>query len=134
MTETSSLPQAQIEQLVAAYFTAMAAMSPTGWIEIFAPDATIYDPVGTPATNPHQDSEKFFTMLTTFFAQLQLSQDHVFVVGNSAAVQWTMTVTGKNGRSAETGGISTFEINPAGKIQTVSSYWDETALAAQLRG
>ena len=134
MSETPTFPAEQVEQLISAYFTAMETMNPAGWAEIFAPDATIYDPVGTPATNPHQDSEKFFAILSAFLAQLQLSQNHVFVVGNSAAVKWTMTVTGKNGRPGETEGISTFEINAAGKIQTVSSYWDETALAAQLKG
>lgn len=134
MTEIQSLPKTQIEQIVSAYFVAMAAMSPAGWAEIFAPDATIYDPVGTPASNPHQDAEKFFGILSTFFATLHLSQNQVFVVGNHAAVQWTMAVTGKNGRPASTGGISTFEINAAGKIQIVTSYWDEKALAAQLKG
>ena len=122
-----------IENLVKAYFANMEAMNPLGWQAIFAADATIQDPVGSPPSNPQEDAEKFFGLLSSLFDKLELSQDNLFIAGNSAAVKWTMQVTGKNGRQASTEGISILEINDAGKIQNVSSYWSEASLMAKLK-
>lgn len=124
-----------IEKLVDAYFVNMAAMNPEGWVENFAEDGVICDPVGKPPSKVHEDFQKFFGMLSAIFDKLELSKDHIFVVaGSGAAVKWTMRAVGKNGRTATVEGISVFEINGAGKIQKVSSYWDDAALMAQLKG
>ena len=53
---------------------------------------------------------------------------------NGAAVKWTMQVITKNDRHATSEGISIFEINDVGKIQKVSSYWDEAAMMTKLKG
>lgn len=108
-------------------------MNAKGWLEIFSEDAVIYDPVGNPPSQVHKDSQKFFKMLSSFFEKMELSKNHVFIVRNGAAVKWTMQVVAKNGRNATSEGISVFEINDAGKIQNVSSYWDEAAMMTKLR-
>ncbi|HBE16140.1 MAG TPA: ketosteroid isomerase [Cyanobacteria bacterium UBA11149] len=123
-----------IESILTAYFANMAAMNPEGWVDTFAEDAVICDPVGNPPSKAHEDFQKFFGMLTAFFEKLELSQDKIIIVGNNAAVNWTMRVVAKNGRNAMTEGVSTFEINEAGKIQKVSSYWNEGEMMAQLKG
>ncbi|NEO29513.1 MAG: ketosteroid isomerase [Symploca sp. SIO3C6] len=122
-----------IEQVVTAYFTHMGAMNPEGWVENFAEDALIYDPVGKPPMKAHQDFQKFFGLLAKFYEKLEISQDHIFIAGNGAAVKWTMRVLAKNGRQGSTEGISTFEVNEAGKIQTMHSYWNEAEMMAQLK-
>lgn len=65
---------------------------------------------------------------------MELSKDDIFFVKNGAAVKWTMQVVTKNGRHATSEGISVFEINDIGKIQKVSSYWDEAAMMMKLKG
>ena len=122
-----------IEKLVAAYFDQMQAMNPEGWVENFAEDAVIYDPVGNPPSKVKEDFQKFFGLLSMVFEKLELSQDQIFIAGNGAAVKWTLRGLGKNGRQGTAEGISVFEINEAGKIQQVSSYWDEAAMMAQLK-
>lgn len=122
-----------IEQLVRAYFTHMGTMTPQGWLDIFAEDAVIYDPVGNPPNKVHQDSEKFFAMLSQIFQQLEVTADKIFVAGNGAAVQWTMRGVANNGKLGTTQGISVFDINNAEKIQQVSSYWSETDMMNQLK-
>ena len=123
-----------ISSILTAYFTNMAAMNPEGWVDTFAEDAVICDPIGNPPSKAHEDFQKFFGMLSAFFEKMELSQDNIIIVGNNAAVKWTMRVVAKNGRSAMTEGISTFEINNVGKIQKVSSYWNEAEIMAQLKG
>ena len=128
------MSQEIIEKLLKSYFDSMSAMDSDGWKEIFAQDALIYDPVGNPPKNVAEDIDKIFSLISGFFEKLELSQDNVFIAGNSAAVKWTMNVLAKNKRNATTDGISIFEINDAGKIQKVSSYWDEAGMMAKLKG
>ncbi len=112
----------------------MAAMNAKGWLEIFAEDAVIYDPVGGTPKLAHKHSEQFFKVLSNFFKEIELSKEDIFFVKNGAAIKWTMQVTTKNDQHDTAEGISIFEMNDIGKIQKVSSYWDEAAMIAKLKG
>ncbi len=124
----------EIAALLTIYFDNMAAMNAEGWLEIFSEDAVIHDPVGAPQKVVHKDSQQFFKVLSNFFEKMELSKDNIFFVENGAAVKWTMQVVAKSGRHATSEGISVFEINDMGKIQKVSSYWDEAAMMMKLKG
>jgi ketosteroid isomerase-like protein len=126
------MTSAQVHQAIAAYFTAMSTMNQERWVENFTPDAVIYDPVGNPPSRAIEDSGKFFGLLSMVFARLELTQDFVSVVGDRAAVKWTMYGWAKNGKQGTAEGISVFKLQ-AGKIQQVSSYWDDAAMMAQLK-
>lgn len=123
----------EIRALLTVYFDNMAAMNAEGWLGIFSEDAVIHDPVGTPPKHVHQDAQHFFKMLANVFEKIELSEDNIFFVKNGAAVKWTMQVFAKNGRNVATEGISVFEINDTGKIQKVSSYWDEAEMMMKLK-
>jgi ketosteroid isomerase-like protein len=131
--ENASMSPEVITSLVTAYFASLQTMDQEQWLQNFTEDALIYDPVGNPPSRAIADADKFFGLLSMAFATLQLTQDSVFVVKNGAAVKWTMQATGKNGKQATAEGISIFEIDESGKIQQVSSYWDDAALMAQLK-
>jgi steroid Delta-isomerase len=124
----------EITLLITTYFDNMAAMNADGWIEIFAEDAVIHDPVGDPPRLVHKESEHFFKMMSSFLKRIELSTNNIFLAKNGAAVKWTMQAVSKKDRHATAEGISVFEINDRGKIQTVSSYWDEAAMMAELKG
>ena len=124
----------EIAALLTIYFDNMAAINAEGWLEIFSEDAVIHDPVGAPQKLVHKDSQQFFKVLSNFFEKMELSKDNIFFVENGAAVKWTMQVVAKSGRHATSEGISVFEINDMGKIQKVSSYWDEAAMMMKLKG
>ena len=126
------LPE-NIEAIVAAYFAHMAAMNPEGWLEYFAPDAVSYDPVGHPPTQIHQGFREFFAQLQSVFEQLEPQTEHIFVAGNEAAVKWTIQGLSKTGKSIKFEGITVFEFNEAGKIQTTRAYWNPALMIAQLR-
>jgi ketosteroid isomerase-like protein len=122
-----------IETVIAAYFDNIAALNPEGWVENFAADALSYDPVGEPPTKVHEGFRQFIGQLQTVFAKLEPKTEHIFVAGQEAAVKWTMEGITKNGKSVSFEGITIFEINPAGKIQTTRAYWHPATLVAQLR-
>ncbi|MBD2210665.1 nuclear transport factor 2 family protein [Calothrix sp. FACHB-156] len=127
------MSNASIEKLVAAYFANMASMNPEGWVENFAEDALSYDPVGEPPAKVHEGFRQFIGQLQAVFAKLEATTEHIFVGGNEAAVKWTMQGISKSGKSVTFAGITIFEINAAGKIQTTRAYWNPAAMIAQLR-
>ncbi|AHJ27686.1 nuclear transport factor 2 family protein [Nodularia spumigena CS-584] len=127
------MAQEPIETIVCAYFANIAAMNPEGWVDNFAEDAISHDPVGEPPTKVHEGYREFIGQLQAFFAKLEPTTEHIFVAGNEAAVKWTMHGLTKRGKSVVFEGITIFEINAAGKIQTTRAYWNPASMVAQLR-
>ncbi len=123
-----------IQKLVTSYFSSLQMMDVTRWVENFTEDAVIDDPVGKPPSKARENAQAFFGLLSIAFEKLELSQDNVFIAGTGAAVKWTMRGSGKSGKQGIAEGISVFEIHESGKIQQVSSYWDDAAMIAQIKG
>ena len=118
-------------QLVKSYFASTRAMDLEGWLGHFAPDAVSYDPVGGVPLAGHADLRAFFLQITGAFETVGLSEESVFLADGRAAVKWIGKGIGKNGRSVTFEGIDVFELNAAGKIQTLWAYWDpQKALSA----
>jgi steroid delta-isomerase len=128
------MSQVAIETVIASYFANIAAMNPENWVENFASDALSYDPVGNPPTKVHEGFREFIGQLQATFTQLEPTTEHIFVAGNEAAVKWKMQGTSKSGKLVQFEGITVFEINDEGKIQTTRAYWNPEAMIAQLRG
>ena len=121
-----------IAKAVKAYFAAIRAMDEQAWVNTFAEDAVSYDPVGAPPNNGHARLHEFFQTITAAFKEVGLTEDEVFIAGNGAAVKWTGRGISKQGRKVHFEGIDVFEINEAGKIQTLHAYWNPAEMVAQL--
>jgi steroid Delta-isomerase len=112
------------KQAVAEYFAAIRAMDVERWVNTFAPNAVSNDPVGTPPLRGHQALRQFLTQVNSGFETLDLTEDNIFINGNSAAVKWTGTGKGRNGKSVTFEGVDVIECNEEGKIVSVNAYWD----------
>jgi steroid delta-isomerase len=121
-----------VEKIVTEYFAAIRAMDVERWVATFALDAETNDPVGTPPIRGHEGLRHFLSGVMSIFEKVGLTENQVFVAGNGAAVKWTGHGKGKNGREVVFEGIDVFQINEAGRIQTVWAYWDMNAMLAQL--
>lgn len=121
-----------ISKAVRAYFEATRAMDQQAWVDTFAEDAVTYDPVGALPTKGHQKLAEFFQTITAAFKEVGLTEDYVFVAGTGAAVKWTGRGISKQGRRVHFEGIDVFEVNEAGKIQTLHAFWNPAEMAAQL--
>jgi steroid delta-isomerase len=122
----------KIGNAVKNYFDAIRAMDQQAWVNAFAEDAITYDPVGAPPTKGHQKLAEFFQTITAAFREVALTEDQVFIAGNGAAVKWTGQGVSKQGRKVHFEGIDVFEINEAGRIQTLHAYWNPAEMVAQL--
>lgn len=121
------------EQAVAEYFAALRAMDVDRWVDTFAPDAVSHDPVGAPAHNGHAAIRAFLTGVVSLFETFGLTEDRVFLAGNSAAVKWTGCGIGRNGRSVTFEGIDVIECDGEGKIIAVYAYWDPTPVVTAVQ-
>jgi steroid delta-isomerase len=121
-----------ISRTVKAYFAALRAMDQQAWVNTFAEDGVSHDPVGAPAINGHQKLGEFFQTITAAFKEVGLTEDCVFIAGNTAAVKWTGRGTSKQGRAVHFEGIDVLTINEAGKIETLHAYWNPAEMVAQL--
>lgn len=121
-----------VSKAVKAYFSAIRAMDQEAWVNNFAEDAITYDPVGAPPTEGHPKLREFFQTITAAFKEVGLTEDEMFIAGNGAAVRWTGRGISKQGRKVHFEGIDVFEVNEAGKIQSVHAYWNPAEMVAQL--
>lgn len=121
-----------ISKVVKAYFAAIRAMDQQAWVNTFAEDAVTYDPVGAPPTQGHQKLGEFFQTITAAFKEVGLTENDIFIAGNGAAVRWSGRGISKQGRKVKFAGIDIFEVNEAGKIQTLHAYWNPAEMVAQL--
>ena len=121
-----------VSQAVRAYFAAIRAMNEQAWIDTFAEDAVSHDPVGAPAMVGHQSLREFFQTITSAFKEVGLTEDEIFIAGNGAAVKWSGRGISQRGRKVHFEGIDVFEVNEAGKIQTLHAYWNPAEMMAQL--
>lgn len=122
-----------ISRAVKAYFAALRAMDVEAWVATMAPDVVSYDPVGAPPSVGHDGMRQFFAGITGAFEKVGLTEDHVFIAGNSAAVKWTGTGRGKNKRDVRFEGIDVIDFNDQGLIETVRAYWNPAEVMMQLQ-
>jgi steroid delta-isomerase len=120
-------------QAVAEYFAAIRAMDVERWVNTFEANAVSHDPVGTPPMRGHEALRQFLTQINSGFDSLGLTEDNVFINGNSAAVKWTGKGLGRNGKSVTFEGVDVIECNDAGKIVTVHAYWDPGPVMATIQ-
>ena len=121
-----------IEKTIAAYFAATRAMDRKAWVGTFAEDGASHDPVGAPPMKGHAALGQFFDGIVALTEKIGLTEDHVFICGNQAAVKWTGRGIGKNKKPLVFEGIDVMEIDAQGKIKTLHAYWDPSKLMAQL--
>ncbi len=123
----------EIRAVIDSYYTNVAAMNAEGVLVNFAEDAISHDPVGEPPAKVHEGFSEFIGRLQAVFNSLETAIESIFITGNSAAVKWKTQGHSKTGKTVIFEGITIFEMNDNGKIQTTRAYWNPAEMIAQLR-
>jgi steroid delta-isomerase len=129
---TDQISPDTVSRAVRGYFLAIRAMDADAFANTFAEDGTTFDPVGTPGITGRDAIREFLTSICKNFKSVGLTEESVFVAGNSAAVKWTGRGTSATGKEVNFEGIDVLEVNADGKIQTVRAYWNPAEMIAQL--
>jgi steroid delta-isomerase len=85
--------------------------------EMFAPDATLEDPVGTPPKVGIEEIKAFYKSAFDMGVKLELN-GKPRCSGNSVAFSFDVVMTGM-----KISPIDVFELNSAGKVQSMRAYW-----------
>ncbi|MGH2458098.1 MAG: nuclear transport factor 2 family protein [Chloroflexota bacterium] len=117
-----------VQLIIEQYYRAINAKNIDAIVDVFEPDGTFQYPESPPIRG-REEIRRAEERILAPIDEMTLTPDQMFIVGDRAAVKFTMRVKAKNGRSATMEGIDTFQINPDGKIQSVSVYYDASALA-----
>ena len=129
----NNLTPEQIEAIVTDVFNKFAAMDAQGTANLFAPDGTIEDPVGT---TPIQGTQAIIAYLETFptvLNEIRVQSFDVTVAGQDAAVKWRLRFKTKTGNVFFVDGIGVLSVNEQGKIQSDREYFDLAYFQAQLQ-
>lgn len=123
----------QMQDAVQAYFDLFNAKDAQGIADLYAEDASVTDPVGTPAKEGKAAILEFYTMAVKNGAVLS-QNGPTRIAGNVAAFAFTVTVGGsgitekavdvdlpQGGMTIDV--IDTFTFNDEGKVTEMKAYW-----------
>jgi hypothetical protein len=67
----------------------------------------------------------FLTTLKTSTTNCYVEPNDIFLRDNSAAVKWTAEARRRDGRDVRFEGLDVIDVNEAGRVTSVRSYWDQ---------
>jgi len=125
----------QMQDAVQAYFDLFNAQDAQGIADLYADDATVTDPVGTPAKEGKEAILAFYSLAVKNGARLT-QNGSTRIAGNTAAFAFTVSVGAmtnvdpdiavavelpKGGMTIDV--IDTFYFNEDGKVTEMKAYW-----------
>jgi len=119
---------------VQAYFDYFNAADPAGIASLYAENATVEDPYGTPAKDGKAAIEAFYQAAVKSGSTL-VQSGPTRIAGNRAAFAFTVHIGGLSSDSKavdvdmpmgkmQIDVIDTFEFDEAGKVTAMTAYWD----------
>jgi ketosteroid isomerase-like protein len=123
-----------VEGAISGYFRALSTRDKKTWMALFDKEVVMHEPVGTTPAEGREGLEEVWQVYTGPFATFTINSDEVFYSGSGAASRWTAHASSSEGRSTAFSGITVFEVDAGGQIQTVMSYWDPAAVLIELAG
>ena len=106
------------------FYAALRANDVEAWVSSFAENAVLEDPVGTDPRKGKTEIREFLVGVLALTNEFGISEDHVFINENTAAVKWTGKGVGRNGRKIQFEGIDLIEVNEQGEIILLRAFWD----------
>ena len=129
---TAMTPE-QVEAAVEEYFNAVGAFDVQRYVNTFAPNGVLEDPVGTPPIQGTAAITAFITNIITPFSEIKHKIQDINVCGNEAAVDWKLHLKTTTGKKIVIDGMGVFSFNQNGKLQSVREFWDLAAFLADLQ-
>ena len=129
----NNLTPEQIEAIATEMFNRFAAFDAQGTADMFAPDGTIEDPVGS---TPIQGTQAIIAYLQTFptiLNEIRIQSFDVTVAGQECAIKWRLRFKTKTGNVFFVDGIGILKINEQGKIQSDREFFDLAYFQSQLQ-
>ena len=129
----NNLTPEQIEAIATEMFNRFAAFDAQGTADMFAPDGTIEDPVGSTPIQGTQAIIAYQQTFPTILNEIRIQSFDVTVAGQECAIKWRLRFKTKTGNVFFVDGIGILKINEQGKIQSDREYFDLAYFQSQLQ-
>ncbi len=124
------ISQQQMKQAMQAYIDAFNSVNPDAIVALYAEDATVEDPVGSPVKSGRQSIAEFYAFAIKSGAKLKLAAPIRGSHGNSAAMAFDveLNMPQQNGAGDKTARavirvIDVMTFNDAGKFSSMRAFW-----------
>lgn len=120
----------QVRQVLQHYIHAWTVKDKALLLSLFADDAVLEDPVGTPPFRGHAGIGKFWDFaLSDPARQITPRLEEIRACGNQAILRFTMEVRlPDEGKGLDLSIIEHAELDDAGKIARLRAFWDEKSV------
>ena len=122
-------------ELGQASMAAVEALDRQAWLDLFAEDAVVEDPVGPSMFDPegrgHHGREAiaaFFDNVIAVTQSLRFSIDRSLLCGDEVANIGVIRITFEGGSAVEVDGVYVYRRSPEGKIASLRAYWEPDAI------
>ncbi len=118
-----------------ASMAAVEAMDRQRWLDLFAEDAIVEDPVGPSMFDPEGNGHRGREAIGTFFDNvIAVNQSIRFTIhqsllcGDEVANVGMIRITFEGGSAVEVDGVYVYRRSPEGKIASLRAYWESDAI------
>lgn len=114
--------------------TAVEAGDRSAWLDLFAADAVIEDPIGVSPLDPegkgHRGPEAIAAFWDTVIGpnRVRFRIDSSWAAGSEVANVGTITTTMGDGSTVHTDGVFTYRVDDGGRIVALRAYWEMARL------
>ncbi|PWH84908.1 nuclear transport factor 2 family protein [Brumimicrobium oceani] len=115
-----------------AYFAAISSFNQENWINLFAKDGFIEDPIGSRPYHGHQQLAIFFKGVIRFFSEFSMTIENMNIEEDCVKVFWNAKAKSYNNKEINYSGLEIFRINDSGKIMSAQVEWEPAIIADQL--
>ena len=105
-----------------------------GWLDLFAPDALVEDPIGVSMFDPTGEGHRGRDAIGAFFDtaiapnQVRFAIERSHVAGDEVANVGTITTTLPDGNRVLVDGVFTYRVDADGRLVALRAYWSEADL------
>ena len=122
-------------QLGQASMAAVEALDREGWLDLFAEDAVVEDPVGPSMFDPegtgHHGREAigaFFDNVIAVNESIRFTIHQSLLCGDEVANIGVIRITFEGGGAVEVDGVYIYRRSPEGKIASLRAFWEPDAI------
>ena len=117
---------------------AVGEKTKTAWLDLFADDAVIEDPVGVSPLDPEGKGHVGRAAIGAFWdvhiaaSQIKFDIRHSYACGNEVANVGRITTTLPNGITAIAEGVFVYKVNAQGKLVSLRAFWEFDRMMASM--
>jgi steroid Delta-isomerase len=114
----------QVRAALDAYAAAYNRNDRDAFLDVFADDGVIVDPVGTPAHEGREARGAFWDTVHQMTERITFDVKDVVVCGNEAAMVFSINAGSGEGGGVKIDVVDIFEVDDDGKVTLMKAYWD----------